>query len=387
MKITSNTVILSAIIAKVSKACSRNKLGLPILQYLLFKKEENDYTIIASSEDLWVQHRIEFTNVEGEWHDFCLPMGAVTAAVAMLPDQSITIEVADESDNGSYSAKFTTIGERGKVTTFESVTISSDEYPIRKVEGDMVTVSVPVKSLLTCMKEASKYVAQDLLHPVLNGIFLLFEQSCFVAVGTDGHKLYRNRIKCEVEGLEQNQQVSVDVPVGVVSILSLCAKDSENLTVGISDKSVCFIMNDAIVISSIYEGRYPNYDSVIPDNDKVAIFNKQELTKSIRLVRNFVSASTDILCLNFSGSMFMELLGFDNDFSLSAKDSLIIADSENIGQLRIGMSASSLLVCLSDIQTENVKMKFMDSSHAVTIHEDSEDSELLILLMPMQLDD
>lgn len=387
MKIISNTVGLSTIIAKVSKACSRNKNGLPILQYLLFKKEGNDYSIIASSEDLWVQHRIEFTSVEGEWHNFCLPMGSATAAIGMLPDQPITIEVADEAENGSYSIKFTTSGENGKVTTFDSVALSSTEYPIRDLDRSTAKITVPTKSLLTCMKEAAKYVATDPLRPVMMGTYLLFENEQFTVVGTDGHRLYRNHIKCGVEGLEEGKQASVDVPTGVEPILSSCAADTEEIRVGISDKQVSFVTQNAVVISTVYEGRYPNYNSVIPKNNKVAVFNKRELVTATRLVRNFAPTDSDILCMSFGSSMFMELSTTDLDFASSARDSVIIVDSDKIGNLRIGMKGSSLLTCLSDIQTENVKMKFEDSMHAITIHEDSEESELLILLMPMQLND
>lgn len=387
MKIISNTVGLSTIIAKVSKACSRNKNGLPILQYLLFKKEGNDYSLVASSEDLWVQHRIEFVGVEGEWHDFCLPMGSATTAIGMLPDQPITIEVADEAENGSYSIKFTTSGENGKVTTFDSVALSSTEYPVRDLDRNTAKITVPTKSLLTCMKEAAKYVAIDPLRPVMMGTYLLFENDQFTVVGTDGHRLYRNHIKCDVEGLEDGKQASVDVPVGVEPILSSCAADTEEIRVGISDKQVSFVTQNAVVISTVYEGRYPNYNSVIPKNSKVAVFNKRELVTATRLVRNFAPTDTDILCMSFSSSMFMELSTTDLDFASSARDSVIIVDSDKIGNLRIGMKGSSLLTCLSDIQTENVKMKFDDSMHAITIHEDSEESELLILLMPMQLND
>lgn len=387
MKIISNTVGLSTIIAKVSKACSRNKNGLPILQYLLFKKEGNDYSIIASSEDLWAQHRIEFTSVEGEWHNFCLPMGSATAAIGMLPDQPITIEVADEAENDSYSIKFTTSGANGKVTTFDSVAISSAEYPIRDLDRNLAEITVPAKSLLACMKEASKYVAIDPLRPVMMGTYLLFENGRFTVVGTDGHRLYRNHIKCDVGGLEDGKQSSVDIPTCVEPILASCAADAEEIHVGISEKQVKFVTKDAVVISTVYEGRYPNYNSVIPKNNKVAVFNKRELVTATRLVRNFAPTDTDILCMSFGGSMFMELSTIDLDFASSARDSVTIVDSEKIGNLRIGMKGSSLLTCLSDIQTENVKMKFNDSMHAITIHEDSEESELLILLMPMQLND
>lgn len=175
--------------------------------------------------------------------------------------------------------------------------------------------------------------------------------------------------------------------MGVEPILSSCAADTEEIRVGISDKQVSFVTQNAVVISTVYEGRYPNYNSVIPKNSKVAVFNKRELVTATRLVRNFAPTDTDILCMSFGSSMFMELSTTDLDFASGARDSVIIVDSDKIGNLRIGMKGSSLLTCLSDIQTENVKMKFNDSMHAITIHEDSEESELLILLMPMQLND
>lgn len=386
MEIVCNAVALSAIINKISKACSRNKNALPILQYILFTKKEDEYYLIASSEDMSVRHRIEFAEVEGEWHDFCMPIGSATSAIALLADQPITIDVADESSNDSYTLKFSTTDVNGKQTTFDSVALSSKEYPTRLEPNGAIIVKVPAKDLLTCIKEASKYVAQDLLRPVMNGVYLEFSKEQFTVVGSNGHVLYCNRIGCKVEGIEEDQKASVDIPTNIAPILSSCSSKDEIVEVGISDKAVSFCTSDVLIISTAYEGRYPNYNSVIPENNKVAIFNKRELSSVIRLVRNFAPVE-DILKMEFGKSLFMELSTSDPDYAASARSSVTIVDNDNIGDLRIGMKSSSLLTCLSDIQTENVKMKFSDSMHAITIHEDSEESELLVLLMPMQMND
>lgn len=388
MKIITNTSTLSEIIAKVSKACPRKGVGIPILQYVLFCKMDAEYYLISSSDDTWVQHQIHFAEVQGEWHDFCLPIGSATSAISMLPDQSMTIDVQDELTNGSYAINFSTIGPNDKKTTFTSVALGAEEYP-RWVEGNnqVRLSSIPTAALLSSIKEASKYAAADFLRPVMNGVYLDFYHDNFTIVATNGRMLYRNVFKIELDAVKEGDHASADIPVSIVPILTSCMEKEEKIEVCISDKIASFRTPDVFAMVNIYDGRYPNYNSVIPINDKFAVFNKRELVNAAKLVRNFAPESTDILCMTFDSSLFMELSSQDTDFSVSAKDTVAIVDKDKLDLMRIGVKGSSLLTCLSDIQTENVKFKLGEPNRAITIHEDDENSSVLILLMPMLLND
>lgn len=388
MKIITNTSTLSEIIAKVSKACPRKGVGMHILQYVLFCKMDAEYYLISSSDDTWVQHRIHFAEVQGEWHDFCLPIGSATTAISMLPDQSMTIDVQDELTNGSYAINFSTIGSNDKKTTFTSVALGAEEYP-RWVEGNnqVCLPSIPTASLLSSIKEASKYVATDFLRPVMNGVYLDFYHDNFTIVASNGSILYKNVFKIELDAVKEGDSASADIPVSIVSILTSCIEKEENVEVCISDKLASFRTTDVFIMVNTYDGRYPNYNSVIPINDKFAVFNKCELMNAAKLVRNFAPESTDILCMDLGNNLFMELSTQDTDFSVSAKDTVSIVEEANLDPMRIGIKGSSLLTCLSDIQTENVKFKISEPAKAITIHEDDENSSILILLMPMLLND
>lgn len=387
MKILTNTSVLTAIITKISRAVGKKGVS-PILQYILFCEKNGEYFLVCSNSEQWIKHRIVFAQVEGNWHDFCLPIGSATNAISLLPEQPITIEVEDEKKNDSYGVNFSTSDSNGKQTLFNSVALSAVEYPRwEDVEGNNMLQSIPTAFLLSCMKEAAKYVSQDLLRPVMKGILLDFYHDKLVVVGTNGHVLYKNFINAEVENVGEDGRQSVDVPVDVVPILSACVGLDDELALSFTDKKVVFKTSDITIMSVVYEGRYPNYNSVIPENRRVAVFPKRELVMAAHLVRNFASVSTDCLRMNFDGGMLMELSAEDIDFAIGAKDAVTIVDSDQLGKLCIGVKGSSLKTCLSDIQTENVKFKFDNAMHAITIHEDSDDSNLLLLLMPLQLND
>lgn len=108
---------------------------------------------------------------------------------------------------------------------------------------------------------------------------------------------------------------------------------------------------------------------------------------SISLVRNFTSHATDLISLRF-GLLDVEVSACDYDFGEEGKDFVPLEENKGVpDKFAIGLKGSSILTCLKDICTDNVIMEMSAPSTAVLLHEDSEISDLTLLLMPMLLND
>lgn len=384
MIITTNTSVLSLILSKVKQAINP-KNAMPILQNVLFHEKDGEYYLIGSSTEQWIQYKI-LLSVEGKWFDFCLPVGRVISALSLLPDQPMTMVVDDEKPHG---IEFHVMGENGKETKISVSSVDAISYPIwehhdfiREFKG------LQVKSLLPCIKEASKYSAQDLLHPVMNGIYLDFYSDRYVVVASDGHRLYKNVLRPTEKLMEDGEQANTNIPKDTVSLLLSTMMKEDSVDVAISDNVVKFSTQDITIMATVLAGKYPRYDMVIPcNNEKEAVFAKQDLMRSVKLVRNFASATSDLVAINFN-MMLATVSAKDLDFGEDARDSVLLVNQKNLtADFQIGLKASTLLACLSDVQSENVKMQMNLASTAVLIREDDENSELTLLLMPMIVDD
>lgn len=383
MKITTSTSVLSRVLGKVKAAVGGKKESISILQNALFKiEDEHEMKVIGSSSELYMEVSVPVA-VEGKRFDFCLPYGSVTSALALMPEQPITLDV---QEGKNHVVTFSSMDHNGKVTTFSSVALSAEAYPFFADPTPLVVIDMQVKDLLTYTKEATKYAADNELRPVMNGIYLDVYPDKFVFVASDGHRLYRQICPLQEPIFKDSEHYSADIPKVAISALSAFEKE-ETVKVFINEKTVKFESPSVKLMSVLYAGRYPNYNHVIPASDRRVVVNVSDFIRSARLVRNFASANSDLMRLKV-GAMLMDVVAEDLDFSESGQDSVAIVDSQNVpGGFQIGLNAGTLLCCLSDIHTENVIMEVTDSSRAIIFKEDSEDSNLTLLAMPMQLND
>ena len=127
----------------------------------------------------------------------------------------------------------------------------------------------------------------------------------------------------------------------------------------------------------LIEGRYPNYNSVIPQENpfKVTI-DRISFLNALKRVSVFSNPASSLVKLHLKDSL-ITVSAQDIDFSTSAEE------------LSIGFKATYLIEILGNISSEEVVLELADPSRAGLIvpSENDEDEDLLMLLMPMMLND
>ena len=148
-----------------------------------------------------------------------------------------------------------------------------------------------------------------------------------------------------------------------------------------------FSLENYQMVCRLIEGRYPNYNSVIPQNNPhKAIIDRMTFISALRRVSVFSSQASSLIKLNLTENS-MKISAQDIDFSTSAEET--IACSYEGKPMSIGFKSSFLIDILNNIASQNVIIELADPSRAGVIvpEEQEENEDLLMLLMPMMLND
>ena len=133
----------------------------------------------------------------------------------------------------------------------------------------------------------------------------------------------------------------------------------------------------------LIEGRYPNYDSVIPkDNEIVVTVSKQDFVSALKRVLPMSNTSSELVSVKLSMGV-LTLAAVDFDFSKSASED-IECDYSGV-ELAIGFKGSTMLSVAQNIDGEQIKIALKDPSRAglFTPAKDGETTAYVSLLMPM----
>jgi DNA polymerase-3 subunit beta len=319
---------------------------------------------------------VDVLNVEGSG------LFAVTAKILLdplkeLPEQPLSFEINDENmeilihfENGKYNF----IGQKG------------DTYPQQKPLNEELSTSITLdaQKLLSGVGRSLFATADDELRPVMNGVYFDLQPDNLTIVASDGHKLVRLRDL----SVHASDKASFILPKKPANLLkSVLAKETGHIVVRFDENNAYVSGSNFEMVCRLIEGRYPNYNSVIPqENPFLVTIERISLLNALKRVSVFSNASSSLVKLHVEQGQLI-VSAQDIDFSTSAEEKLICEFDG--AELKIGFKATFLIEILSNITSEHVVLKLADPSRAGLIipTENEESEDLLMLLMPMMLND
>ena len=226
--------------------------------------------------------------------------------------------------------------------------------------------------------------AQDELRPVMNGIYFCISSEGLVVVATDGHKLVRNRIF----DIKSEQESSFILPKKPALLLkNMLAKDDSIVSMKFDNANAEVVFGETRLVCRLIEGRYPNYKSVIPQNNpNTMTIDRDTLLGALKRVQPFANDTSKLVRFRID-SHVLQLDAEDFDFSKTATERM---SCEYDGTpMSIGFKGNSFIEVLNNIEESEVALKLSDPSRAgiVVPSVQQENQDLLMLLMPMLLND
>ena len=341
----------------------------------MIEMQDGTLSMTASDNETTLSTSIEVSDYEGEGC-FAVSSKTLLEALKEIPEQPLSfqinmdnLEITVEYLNGKYSM----MGQ------------NADEYPQTPSLGDnAVQVTMAADTLLAGVNRCIFATADDELRPVMNGIYFDITTESITLVASDGHKLVRNKTFM-ARGDEKAAFILPKKPANLLK--NLLPKEEGDVQIGFDDKNAMFTMENYRMVCRLIEGRYPNYNSVIPSNNPhKATVDRGSFISALRRVSVFSSQASSLIKLSLSENQ-MKISAQDIDFSTSAEETLACQyDGTNMS---IGFKSSFLIDILNNIAAQEVIIELADPSRAgVIVPEQQEDNEdLLMLLMPMMLND
>lgn len=369
-------------ILKATGAVILRKNSLPILADHLFTRDGDKFFITGSSQENSLTMPIGITLDNGsDFQPFCLLAVDIIPLLGALPEQPITVEV----DMSNHIAKI--IYQSGQV----SVPVEdSAEYPrVSDVKEPKTSFDIEANIFFPAVKAANGCTAIDsTLRPQMSAVALDVQDEGVVFVGSDGHSLYKYSYQHGAPFLTGSKAVIL-IPNTIAGQLQAPFAGVETLTIQHDGKHVCLKAGDITFTIRDIEQKYPNYNSVIPKNSPYhATLPVAALAGAVKRVQLMASDASNMVKLSKEG-MFLNLSAEDYDFSKTASENLVLAEVDNPLTIpdgfAIGFKASSLLMLLGNISTDNVTLQLSEPSRAILVLEDAPNSALVELLMPMQL--
>jgi DNA polymerase-3 subunit beta len=166
----------------------------------------------------------------------------------------------------------------------------------------------------------------------------------------------------------------------------LLSRTEEEVVLEFDEKNARFAFGNVQMICRLIEGRYPDYESVIPkENPNVLSVDRMNFLNAIRRVSIFANQSTHQVRLRISGKELV-LSAEDIDFSNEARERLT-CDYEGT-DMEIGFSSRFLQDMLSNLQTEQIRIEMSEPNRAGIIRpvdNPNEEEDILMLVMPVML--
>lgn len=372
MRFTLSSAALSNTLNMLCKVIA-SKNSLPILDSFLFEVTNGTMKVTASDSDNIIRSTIALTEADSDG-EFCIPNHTILNALKDMPDQPLTFDI----DLESYALHVSF--QNG---TYNFTAQSAEEYPRpQDISSGCTTIELPAETMIDNITRSLFATANDELRPVMNGVFFDVTADCLAIVASDGHKLVRNRNY----NIKSEQPASVNFPKKPATLLkNILTKEDGDVTIQFSDKSAQITFGVTTINCRLLEGRYPNYNSVIPmDNPCEVTVDRRMLLSAIRRVLPFASESSQLIRLHIEGGR-LDVSSEDLDFATSAKESLLC--DYNGMKMDIGFKGTSLMEILNNLACDHIIMKLADPSRAGVIvpAEQPENEDVLMLLMPMLL--
>ena len=370
MKFIVNSTALLRELQKLNGVISSNNT-LPILDNFLLDINSNNMTIIASDLETTMMSTISVeADVDGK---ITIPARILIDTLKTFSNQPLTFIVNTEtfgiemsSEMGNYKLSGQNANEFPKTPKLNSSSLTN-------IKGDILANAIN-KTLFAS--------GNDELRPVMSGMFceLSSEQITFVA--TDAHKL----VKHTRTDISSDKTASFILPKKPLTILKNNISDDADIKLEFNDTNALFTFNNITIICRLIDGKYPNYEAVIPkENPNKLTIETASLLSSIKRVSIYANKTTHQIRLKIAGSE-LQITSEDLDFANKAEERLSCQYEGT--DMEIGFNSKFVIDMLNNIGAEQISLEMSAPNRAgiiLPLDGLEEGENTLMLVMPVML--
>jgi DNA polymerase-3 subunit beta len=346
---------------------------LPILDDFLFELNDNKLVLTASDLETTMQVTVPLTESKDQGA-ITIPAKILLDTLKTFSDIPLTFTIEESTQSIEISAgegKYKLAGHR------------AEDFPKPPEMENPTSLDIPTQVLANAINKTLFAAGNDELRPVMTGVFCQLTPEDVVFVATDAHKLVRYRRT----DTHSEDVVSFILPKKPLNQLKNQLFHLDDMVkVEYNQTNAAFTFNNMHLICRLIEGRYPNYEAVIPkDNPNKLTVERGPFLNAIKRVALFANQSTHQLRLKISGKELV-LSAEDMDFANEAKERLTCTyEGEDI---EIGFNSKFLIEMVNNIETDEIQLEMSEPNRAgilTPVASETADEEILMLVMPVML--
>lgn len=370
MKFIVNSTALLKELQKLNSVISSNNT-LPILDNFLFEISNSEMTIISSDLEVTMISKIP---VESDTNGrITIPARILTDTLKTFSNQPLTFII----DTNNFSIEMSS-----EMGNYKLAGQNADEFPKTPRLSESASTNFSSGILANAITKTLFASGNDELRPVMSGVFCELSPEKVTFVATDAHKLVkhsRSDLSCE-------KTASFILPKKPLTILKNNINENGDVKMEFNETNALFSFDNSTIICRLIDGKYPNYDAVIPkENPNKLTIETAILLSSIKRVAIYANKTTHQIRLKIAGSE-LQITSEDLDFANKA-DERLSCEYEGT-DMEIGFNSKFAIDMLNNIGAKKISLEMSAPNRAgilLPLDGMEEGEDTLMLVMPVML--
>lgn len=346
---------------------------MPILVNVLLEAEQGNLRVFAT--DLEVSLTDEVPVIREKKGRVAVNAKNLFDIVKELAEGPVTLV---KKDNNWLEIK------QNKVS-FNIVGISADEYPVFPSYSTQDFIKIEAGVLSDMIEKTIYSVSNDETRYHLNGVY--FERSnqqgkdTYRMVATDGHRLSVVDRQAEIQGAGFPNQGVIIPRKGLFEIKKLLDSTGGQFEMAVEGAQLIIRHGSTVLMVRLIEGKYPNYQQLIPRNlSKHALVHRETLLSSLKRISLVSNQKYKSVTLTLTPGR-MEISSNNPELG-DAKEEIEIRYKGT--ELKIGFNARYILDVLNSFDDDEVDIELNDQLSPGLMRPHN-DSTYTCIVMPMKV--
>jgi DNA polymerase III subunit beta len=312
--------------------------ALPVLANVLIKTVDNRLSIAATNLEIGITQRIG-AKVEAEGA-ITVPARLMQEFISSLPSGVINLELTDNKLHITTDKYKSTING-----------VPAEEFPVMPAIQDGVSLTLGAKDMRKALQQVIFAASGDEARPVLTGVLVNSTKEALYLAATDSYRLAEKKLA----GV--GEEATLLVPSSALNdLLRILADAQEDVLVTNDGQQARFEVDEVELVTRLIEGKYPDYQKLIPTEfSTTAVLSREDFINITKVSSLFARES--------AGSVTLQVSEKDQSISIRSIASQLgennsTASAKVTGEGEVTLNSRYLLDALNAFDTEDISFSF-----------------------------
>lgn len=342
---------------------------LPVLNNILLKAESKKLHFSSTNLEIAISCSID-ADVRGEG-SITVPAKLITGYISLLDDDKVELNMIEGMS----------LSINSKSSNTKIKCISSDEFPlIPKVEkGQEFTLDA--ESFFNAASQTVFAASSNISRPVLSGVLMLTDGAVLKLVATDSYRLAEKKIKLTDK---PSEDISCIIPARTLSELGkiISRSGDKKLKISVSKNQISFSLDGVEVISRLIEGKFPDYEKIIPKDTKTKVeVSTEDLSLVLKRVNLFARENNNSVKLSVTNDGILSVSSEETKVGEEKAEINVKVDGDNN---KISLNSQYFLDVLTHIDDDKVIFGVNDKVSPAIVRPIKGD-DYVYIIMPLKV--